>query len=81
MDDLLRLLNTEWVANGSAGAPAGTAAAIRDVQADTPNRRPRTAYVPATADMPHDPADVIHWPGPAMRIIGERLFTAWRSTP
>ena len=71
----------EWVANGSTGAPAGTAAAIRDVQADTPNRKAHTAYVPATADMPYDPADVIHWPGPAMRIIGERLFTAWRSTP
>lgn len=71
----------EWVANGSTGAPAGTAAQIRDVQADTPNRKPRTGYVPATADMPHDPADVIHWPGPAQRIIGRRLHEEWLRLP
>lgn len=68
----------EWVANGSTGAPAGTAAQIRDVQADTPNRKPRTGYVPATADMPHDPDDVIHWPGPAQRIIGRRMAHEWQ---
>ena len=68
----------EWVANGSPGAPPGTAADINAVHADTPNRKPFTAYVPATADMPHNPADVIHWPGPAQRIIGRRLHEAWQ---
>lgn len=55
-----------------------TGAAINDVHADTPNRVPGTGYVPATDDLPSDPVDLIHWPAPAMRLIGERLFTEWR---
>lgn len=68
----------EWVANGGPGSPAGTAADINAVHADTPNRKPHTGYVPATPDMPHNPADVIHWPGPAQRIIGRRLHEEWQ---
>ena len=67
----------EWVLNGSTGAPAGTAALIRDVHAATPTRRAFTGYAAAEPVMPFDPADVIHWPGPAQRLIGERLYRAW----
>lgn len=70
----------EFIATGTTGTPPPSGAAIRDVHADTPNRLPFTAYVHATEDMPHDPADVIHWPAPAQRLIGEQLYRQWLRT-
>lgn len=54
---------------------SGTAAEIRAVHADTPNRVTGTAYVPGPAD--HHMGDSLHYDGPGQRTLGAATYDAW----
>lgn len=59
---------------------SGTSDDINVVHAQTPYRVPFTAWTPPTDAMGHDPADPIHWPAPAQRVIGHDMYRQWVRT-